>query len=160
MIKRRLILLFVLGLGSALHAQTTGYATTTWVPVLSSGAGTLPTFSTNSGTYTQVGRLVFFNVFLNNTSGGTAGAGANQLSISLPFATGAVQLPVRVPLGSSLNGTNEDVIFGTYPTGVGTTMLLWRLTITAGEPELVAYTNADLNHADTRQVALMGKILR
>lgn len=136
------------------------YSAGTWTPAVSSAGGTNPTFTTASGTYTQVGRLVFFNVNLNNTTGGTAGSGAQQLSVSLPFTTASAQLPVRINRGSSLNGANEDIIYGTYPTGAGSTMLLWRQSEASNEPELVAYTNADLNDANIRQVQLMGKILR
>lgn len=127
-----------------------------WAPSLS-GAGTLPTFVTASGTYTRVGRLVFFNGYLNNTVGGTAGAGASQLSMNLPFATSAMQLPVRIEMGSSLNGTNEEVLFATLGPS-SSVMLLWRQTIVSSEPELVALTPAHFNNA-VRQIAVMGKLL-
>lgn len=157
-----LFLAFVAGLG---YSQQAGdgkpsYFHGSWVPVVSSAGDTNPTFSTAAGTYTQLGRLVFFNINLTNSTGGTAGSGAQQLSISLPFTTSADQLPVRVPIGGSLNGANEDIIHGTYPNGAGSTILLWRATITAGEPELASFTNADLNDANIRQIQLMGKLLR
>jgi hypothetical protein len=135
-------------------------AVTTWTPALTSGGGTLPTFTTITGNYVTLGTHgVMANAELANTTGGTAGSGTNQLSISLPFTSSASQISLRLQVGSATNGTNEDSIYVTLDPAAATA-LLWRLTITAGEPELVAYTNADLNHANIRHLDVQFFYLR
>lgn len=134
------------------------YQAGTWTPAVSSSGGTNPTFSTAQGTFTNLGRLVFFNGYLDNTSGGTAGSGTQQLSVSLPFPTSAAQLPVRVQIGSSVNGAVDENVYGSFA-GSTSTMLLWKMKITGSHPDIVALTNADFNDANTRQLAFMTKIL-
>lgn len=133
------------------------YLEGTWTPVLTS-AGTVPTFTTASGTYTRIGRLVFFNAYLNNTSGGTAGSGSNQLSVSLPIATSSAQLPIRIPVGTSQNGADEHMIYATI-TPSATTALLWRLEESGNNPLLIALDAVDFNDVNTRQLTLTAKLL-
>jgi hypothetical protein len=65
-----------------------GYSTGTWTPALSA-AGTPPTgvtYSTQDGTYTKFGRLVFVTWRMTLTSKGAGGVGQVQIT-GLPFAT-------------------------------------------------------------------------
>lgn len=62
-------------------------APTAFTPTpFTTGGGTAPTYATNSSKYFQIGKMVFVNIQLSNSSGGTAGAGAFQLKLTLPVA--------------------------------------------------------------------------
>lgn len=130
-----------------------GYSLGSYNPVLSASAGTIPTFTTNFGNYTRIGDTVFFNVRFDNTTGGTAGNGANQLSVSLPFTTGATQLSVRIPIGTSLNGAGADIIFGTISPS-SSTMLLWKQTT---GPNVGIFNENDLGNANIRQLTVSAR---
>jgi hypothetical protein len=56
---------------------------------LSAASGTVPTYSNSGFYYHQVGKIVFFNIYMQNTSGGTAGSGGAPIRIALPVAMSA-----------------------------------------------------------------------
>ena len=90
------------------------YTEGSYTPVLTSiGGGTVPTFTATplTGKYAKVGRLVVAAAIARNTAGGTPGAGANQLVISLPLAASASAIGGRRMAGSFVNGTTEDLAF-------------------------------------------------
>jgi len=60
---------------------------------------------------------------------------------------------VRVPVGSAINSSTEMTIFGSYPDGAGTTLLLWKL---GASGSIVPFQNSDLQNANTRQITLAG----
>lgn len=142
--------------GSNTWLKLTKSISGTFVPVLSSSGGTLPTFTTNTGTYTQSGDVVSYFISLTNSVGGTAGNGSQQISITLPFATSASMLPVKVVIGTAMNGSQELTIYGTYPAS-GNVMVLWRFgSSTAIQP----LTTGDLNNGNIRQITLTGTYIR
>ena len=82
------------GLSVAKNAVVGGdiYTTawTTWTPtVTGSGGGTAPTYTTTNAYYKRVGNLVFWQLELTNTEGGTAGSGADDLLITVPVTSSA-----------------------------------------------------------------------
>lgn len=83
---------FMNGQGNWTTAGMTSPTWSTFTPTftLVGGAGnTVPTFSTNSGRYITIGKLVRVAVVLSNDSAGTAGAGTGVVNIALPVAVGA-----------------------------------------------------------------------
>ncbi len=129
-----------------------GWTTFTPTVTLVGGAGnTTPTFTTNTGRFSQLGNVIEMSVYLNNTSGGTAGAGTGQVNIALPATAGAsVANGTVMVVGNYLNNATSGILIGTIDAS-GTTM---RLSYFALLTSLVALTGADLNHANTRQVSL------
>lgn len=96
-----------LGGGSAL-ANYTSWAPYTATLTLVGGSGnTVPTFATSIARWMQIGKLVFVDVVLINTSGGTAGAGTGNVTIALPVAVSASAASAEgyVPAGSAQNGS-------------------------------------------------------
>lgn len=81
---------------------------TAYTPILSlvGGVGnTVPTFTTNNGSFVTVGNLCFYEVALENTSGGSGGAGTGELNVSLPIPAGLNQTGAGATIGVILNGT-------------------------------------------------------
>lgn len=68
---------------------------------LTVSGGTVPTYTTNSWRTTVIGKTIIATLTLANSSGGTAGAGANPLFVSLPYATYS---GTRIGHGSIYNG--------------------------------------------------------
>ena len=131
----------------------------TWVPVvtLTGGAGNVvPVYTTNSGTYTRIGRTVFFNILLTG-DGGAEGAGTGVFTLTLPFSTAASQLEILVPCGVMGNGAAEHMLFAHYfPSSA--TFHLATDTIVAARLENTDLTGADQNNT-ARYIQVMGKIL-
>lgn len=134
------------------------YTTGSWVPAVSASAGTLPTFVTASGTYTRIGRFVMIEGYLNNTSGGTAGAGAQAVSISLPFAPASGELPILIPVGVFINGAVTDALWGSIAAGVAS-MPLFKRVVNGTHVDTVAVTLNDLNDANIRSIQVNLDIL-
>lgn len=135
------------------------YVEGTWVPALTftGGAGnTTPVYTVNSGTYTRIGRLVFFNIQLSG-DGGDEGAGTGQLTVSLPFTTSASQLAIRVDAGTALNGSNEHAVWMTLGPAASTAVL-WKDDIVGANLEQAALLGSDQNNA-SRAINIQGKIL-
>lgn len=137
-----------------------GYAEGTWVPVLTSDGGgdTIPTFTNIvNGTWTRIGRLVFFNLLFENLAGGVRGVGAGQLSVSLPpgFVVSADQNDIRYPAGTGVDGPDEMLLWAKFLSGE-TKLPLWRLT----GSDLVTNSPVDYNNAtDSRRISLTGRVI-
>lgn len=129
------------------------YSQTAYTPVLTSAGGTAPTFTAVplSGAWVRLGSLVFVSVAGSNVAGGTPGAGAQQLSISLPKAVNATAPPSRVTAGSYLNGATESMAFAEFDAGA-ITAALYKQTILGANANQAALTGADFNNA-TRAIS-------
>lgn len=130
------------------------YVQGTWTPVVTlvGGAGNVvPVYSTNSGTYTQVGREVFFSILFSG-DGGAEGAGTGQIHVSLPFATSAVQLAVGPPSGFAINGADEMLLSLQFQPSAST------LAVYSGAEEIITFTGADQSNV-SRHFSLSGKFL-
>ena len=125
----------------------------TFVPAITSGGGTLPTFTVKLGNYVQVGALLFVQVDMDNTAGGTAGVGANQISFTLPIAASAGQLDALLPAGSHNNGGTEDQLFISIGPSAASG-LLWDADVVGTNTVLRPFTNAMLNDANIRDIEL------
>ena len=126
----------------------------TYTPVVTlNGAGTVPQYSTALGTWTIVDRLCFFNIQLSG-DGGDEGAGASGILITLPFTTGASQLPIISQLGTGVNGTDESDLYCAVSSSSSTMAILKRASASA----LAEFTGADQNNT-TRGIYISGKIL-
>jgi len=99
-----------LGLG-ALATESGTWSTFTPTVTLN-GAGTVPQFTTNTGYYSQVGKIVFVWVYLTG-DGGNEGAGAGQLQVALPVAASANHALHAIPVGALSNSSASYVTFGT-----------------------------------------------
>ena len=137
------------GLGT--NAEIVNADWRTYVPkIIIVGAGTAPTYVTNSGRFMVANNVVRVDIFLNG-NGGTAGSGAGQLSVSLP----GLPSPLRqggflTPIGYSLNGVNYNVIAGTLsPTSPFMLLSEW-----ATASSIAALTAGDQNNA-TRTISLI-----
>ena len=71
---------------NALRTIETGGIWTAYTPTLSSiDGGTVPTFADVRGGYCAIGNTLQVTYYFSNSSGGTAGSGANLLVASVPF---------------------------------------------------------------------------
>lgn len=129
------------------------YADAIYTPVLSAPGGTLPTFTATplQGRYTRIGRMVSLSMYANNTAGGVNGAGAFQLSVTLPIPANVGFNPIRVMLGVSQNSGVENVVLGEIGIG-GSTITLFKMT---GTSQVAALNCADLNNV-SRTLELFG----
>lgn len=93
-------------------ATTNGTWSTFTPTVTLDGAGTVPQFTTNTGYYSQVGKIVFVWVYLTG-DGGNEGAGAGQLQVALPVAASANHALHAMPVGALTNSSASYVTFGT-----------------------------------------------
>lgn len=130
------------------------YSFSTFASILDSAGGTNPSFSTTGGFVVAIGGIRFFNAYFNNTSGGTAGNGAQQLRLTLPDPPSLRQPLARIPIGTALNNATTYSLFGTIDT-TDIYMKLWKF-VSLGAPDIAPFTNNDLNHANIRQVCLQG----
>lgn len=131
----------------------------TWVPVVTlvGGAGNVvPVYAIETGTYTRIGRTVFFNIHLHG-DGGAEGAGTGQITITLPFATSANQLDITLPWGTATNGADTHVLFCQI-TPSSTTLTVFKDNIHAADLDYISMTGADQN-STTREIHLQGKII-
>lgn len=130
------------------------YLEGTWTPVVTlvGGAGnTVPVYTTNSGVYTRIGRVVLFCILLSG-DGGAEGAGTGQITISLPFSTSSAQLAVRAVSGTAVNGANETLLSIQFAASSSTFSLF------GGASDLTSFTGAGQNNT-SRSISLTGKIL-
>jgi hypothetical protein len=88
-----------------------------YTPILTVSGGTAPTYATFINRYCVVGKLVTVYCRWSNGSGGTAGAGTNQIVITLPIT--AYQENIITGSGGLANGSTflaglGIYLFGTY----------------------------------------------
>jgi hypothetical protein len=91
------------------------------------GAGnTVPVYTTNSGRYLQIGKLVYVDVILDG-DGGAEGAGTGVVNIALPITAGASKLngDLEYPVGTGANGSGPEILTGSIAQS-GTTIALQR----------------------------------
>jgi hypothetical protein len=125
--------------------QHGAYSESTYTPVLTSiGGGTVPTFTATPlfGNCFKIGRVCFLRVGGINTAGGVAGAGANQLQMSLPFPVASSSIAARLNAGTYFNGGIGNLAFADGAPGASV-VNLYKLTSSTSE---VALNCADLNN--------------
>lgn len=94
-----------LSLSTIPYPAAPGWTTFTPTVTLIGGTGNVvPDFTNNTGRYSQVGNVVFVDFLLNNSTGGTPGAGSGQVAIDLPITAGATQSGANAICGYLKNG--------------------------------------------------------
>ena len=134
----------------AAFVQNGAYRELSYTPVLSSSGGTLPTFTATplTGRAFRIGRLCFVRVAATNIAGGTPGAGAFQLSLSLPVPVAATAVAGRVTSGMWYNSTTESAAYADGAAGSSTVKMY---SLASGGNQ-VALNCADFNNV-TRGVS-------
>jgi hypothetical protein len=85
--------------------------------IIITGAGTAPSYLTNSGRFNVSSNKVFVDILFDG-DGGTAGAGAGQLSVLLPVIPSPLRtVGYSLVIGYGINGATEYQIVGSlsYP---------------------------------------------
>ena len=124
------------------------YSSSTYPNVaMSSSGGTPPTFTAPALTsnFSKIGKLVFMNVGGNNVAGGTPGAGAQQLSISLPLPVAADSLGGVEVAGTFANAGTEGICLVRLAAGAVTAPLLQQ-AVSGSKVNIVALTCGDFNN--------------
>ena len=130
------------GTGSA--NKLDDYETGTWTPLIRFGGATTGiTYSTNFGSYTKIGRLVYINGVIGLTSKGTA-SGSFSLD-NLPFNVGVI-LP-STSNGGSLNfhyfsSSTASHLYSYFVEGGGFTSGLYLAVDHSGELNETDFTNS------------------
>lgn len=128
------------------------YLESTWTPVVTlvGGAGnTVPVYTTNSGSYTRIGNVVFCVVTLVG-DGGAEGAGTGAINISLPITSSALNNGGSVGVnGAALNNTTRYQLFTVIAGGVTTATIFYWNSLTT----FTQLTGADQNNT-TRSLIL------
>lgn len=125
-----------------------------WTPIVTlTGAGTAPQYSTTIGTYSRIGRVVFYQIQLSG-DGGNEGSGVGAITVTLPFTTGANQYASISHGGVSINGVQENNIFCLMSAGSTTMSLKYQ----SSASQLSDFTGADQNNT-TRSIILSGKFI-
>lgn len=129
-------------------------APTTFTPTVTlSGAGTVPTYVTNSGRYWISGQTCFVDVYLNG-DGGTAGSGSTQLQIALPVPVSSSHLTdiaVNYPVGMAQNGTTQYFLYGSVDQATQKVFLRYMLPTVIDSNPLTGALQSDLT---TRTIRL------
>jgi len=101
---------------TCLYASSAGWTTYTPTVTLVGGAGnTVPTYTTTSGRYTQIGNTIYVQVVLINSSGGTAGAGTGTFTVALPISRGSEVANTYRMVGYALNNTTYYLLTALSP---------------------------------------------
>lgn len=105
------------------------FSTFTPTVTLVGGAGnTVPSYTTNTARYTLVDNRVIVSINLENSSGGTAGAGTGAVNINLPFTSSATAVARQFSIcGRTLNGSTTNHA-GVYITPSATTAKIYLIT--------------------------------
>lgn len=109
------------------------YEEGTFTPTVTPGTGSLTTVGTTTGSYTKIGRMVFFSIDIAITTNGT---GATNINVTnLPFTSSGIgngtgkeiNSTGKTVTGAISSGTaSVSMVYydGTYPGGTGTRILL------------------------------------
>ena len=121
------------------------------VTLVGGSGNTVPTYSTNNGRYTRIGRQVFVDVYLTGVVGNN-GAGGGVINIALPITASASHDPDKFLCGHAFNGTTGFTLAGSIAGG-GTTIALYYVAYSpaAGEAD---FTGGSQNNATTRTIRL------
>ena len=112
------------------------------------GAGTVPTYATNSGRFRiSVSNTAYVDILLDG-NGGTAGAGAGQLALLLPVVPSPSTMGGYIVIGYCINNVKSTVLYG-----VPTPTPLLALFILDKTDTIAPLTGADQNNA-SRQIRL------
>lgn len=128
----------------AVDAQVIDASWRTFTPrIVNTGAGVTPDYVTNAGRYMVANNVVRCDILLDG-NGGTPGAGAGQLSVSLPVLPSPLRLGAFLDnLGYVLNNANYSKLLGILdPTSSFMALSQWATASTIG-----ALTGADQNNA-------------
>jgi predicted RecA/RadA family phage recombinase len=108
---------------TCLYPSSSGW--TTYTPTITVSGGTVPTYTAiNSGRWRQVGNVIHVRIVLTNSSGGTAGAGANAIVVALPTARGASGSSIAIQqVGYALNNATYYLLRGSFAAS-GSTLTL------------------------------------
>ena len=130
-----------LGGGSALANFTTWAAYTPTVTLVGGAGNTVPVYTTNSGRWMQIGKIVFVDVFLAG-DGGAEGAGTGNFSVALPVAIGSsTAASDYVAVGRGVNGaTRYNIYVELAPSATVAGLAYW-----AGTTTFSLFTGADQN---------------
>lgn len=128
-------------------SSLSSYVENTFAPTVTLVGGTgntTPVYSTNSGRYTRIGRIVFVDVWLTG-DGGAEGAGTGVVNIALPITASASQNTGTFSVGYVRNGAYADglPLYGQIAAG-GTTIELVQRTVAGA---FASVTGADQNNA-------------
>lgn len=121
----------------------------TFTPTVTASGGTIPQYIINSGRYAQIGKIVFVQVKLYNSTGNN-GSGAQQINIALPVAASANALDdASFPCGYGLNGgSREYALYGTIGANATTISLTYLSALTG----FAGFSNADQSSASNREI--------
>lgn len=136
---------------ASLNALAGSIAAGTFTPTVTlvGGAGnTTPVYSTNTGRYTQVGNIVFVDVYLTG-DGGNEGAGTGVMNVALPVTASASHPTQLTPIGYAVNNTTEFELYGIIAGSATTISIQYPNTLSA----FFNFTGAQQNNA-TRTVRL------
>lgn len=132
--------------GTALSVYAEGTFTPT-VTLVGGAGNTVPVYSTNTGTYTRIGDVVFVTVLLTG-DGGAEGAGTGTFNVALPFTAAASgNLDVGPIGGSAINNATRFQLLTVINGGATTVSLFYWSSISA----ISAFTG-DLQNNTTRSV--------
>lgn len=120
----------------------------TFVPTVSliGGSGnTVPEYTTNSGRYTQMGKIVYADVLLDG-DGGNEGAGTGQINVALPVTAGAsiINDSSVIPMGNIKNGNTTYSLGGAVLQSATNLKLYYFKKV----EEAMPVTGAEQNDAD------------
>lgn len=128
-----------------------GWSTFTPTVTLVGGAGnTVPVYTTNSGRYCKIAKMVFVEALLDG-DGGNEGAGTGIINIALPVTSGANKIngDNQVMCGNQFNGSGTELLFGIVGQSVNTIQLKKQTGIRNTDP----FTGDDQNNI-TRGIRL------
>lgn len=139
---------------------------TAFTPAYTASSGTPPTYTAaNQGYYLKVGRLTFWTIWSQNTSGGTPGSGGGFMEVALPFAPGGVGIPsgsvaqLTFVHGVAKNSSVSRPISGIQvPNSFPTAVYLYKNVVSGSDVNLSALACDDQNNV-TRQISLAGIFL-
>lgn len=110
--------------GGFAHAHYTEGTFTPTVTLVGGAGNTVPVYSTNTGRYTKIGRLVFVDILLAG-DGGAEGAGTGVFTVALPIASSASVPAGGFPTGLAINGTDDWVLLGSIVAGASVITVIY-----------------------------------